>query len=135
VLVWLIHTNAPELQTAVLLYLVPIILVASTWGRGPSITAVLAAVLGHDVFLLHPVGTLTIARAEDALGLVILLFTALVTSQLADSARRGSEKENEAAVARLRCVEIGLAAGGFARPADAARVDQGERLGPAASGW
>ena len=100
VLVWLIHTNAPELQTAVLLYLVPIILVASNWGRGPSIAAVLAAVLGHDVFLVHPVGTLTIARVEDALGLVILLFTALVTSQLADSARRGSEKENEAALAR-----------------------------------
>ena len=99
-LVWLIHTNAPELQMAVLLYLVPIILVASTWGRGPSITAALAAVLGHDVFLVQPAGTLTIARAEDALGLVILLFTALVTSQLADSARRGYEKENEAALAR-----------------------------------
>ncbi len=100
VLVWLIHAKAPELQTTVLLYLVPIILVASTWGRGPSITAALAAVLGHDVFLVQPAGTLVIARAEDALGLVILLFTALVTSQLADSARRGAEGENEAALAR-----------------------------------
>ena len=97
--VWLIHANAPDLQTAILLYLVPVILAASAWGRGPAITAALAAVLGHDVFLLHPVGTLTVARAEDALGLLILLFTALVTSQLADAARRGAEQEHEAALA------------------------------------
>jgi len=99
-LVWLIHASAPGLQTAILLYMVPIILAAVRWGRGPSVTAALAAVLGHDVFLVEPVGTLTIAQAEDAIGLVILLFTALVTSQLADSARRGAEKEHEATLAR-----------------------------------
>lgn len=98
--VWLIHTSAPNLQTAILLYMVPIILAAVRWGRGPAITAALAAVLGHDLLLVEPIGTLTIAQADDALGLIILLFTALVTSQLADSARRGAEKEHEAELAR-----------------------------------
>ena len=100
VAVGLIEARAPDLQTAILLYLVPIILAASRWGRGPSVAAALAAVLGHDVFLVEPVGTLTITRADDAIGLVLLLFTALVTSHLADGARRAAEQAQEAAVAR-----------------------------------
>ncbi len=88
------------LPTAILLYLVPIILAASRWGRGPAIVAGIVSMLGHDFFLVEPVGTLTIARPDEALGLILLLFTALATAQLADSARRGAEAEREAAVAR-----------------------------------
>jgi hypothetical protein len=39
-------------------------------------------------------------RADEALGLALLLFTALVTAQLADGARRRAATEREAAVAR-----------------------------------
>jgi two-component system sensor histidine kinase KdpD len=41
-----------------------------------------------------------VARADEALGLVLLLFTALVTAQLADAARRGAETARQAAIAR-----------------------------------
>src|SRR5438874_5883373 len=97
--VGLIRTYIP-LPTAILLYLVPIILAASRWGRGPAIFAGILSMLGHDLFLTEPVGTLTIARPDEALGLVLLLFTALTTAQLADTARRGAEAEREVAVAR-----------------------------------
>jgi len=88
------------LPTALLLYLVPIILAATRWGRGPAIVAVLTAVVGDDLFFVEPIGTLSIARADEGVGLVLLLFTAIVTAELADEARRGAEKEREASIAR-----------------------------------
>jgi two-component system sensor histidine kinase KdpD len=87
-------------SATILLYLVPVIFAASRWGRGPAIVAVLASVLGHDVLFVHPRGALTVANADEALGLALLLFTALVTAQLADSARRSSEAIREAALVR-----------------------------------
>src|ERR671933_40704 len=98
--VGLLQSTVREAPAAVLLYLVPIILAASRWGRGPAITAVIAAILGHDLLFVDPRGTFSVARADEALGLVLLLFVALVTAQLADGARRGAETAREAAVAR-----------------------------------
>ncbi|HEY3109097.1 MAG TPA: ATP-binding protein, partial [Chloroflexota bacterium] len=69
-------------------------------GRGPAIAAVLASVLGHDLLFVHPRGALTVASADEALGLALLVFTALVTAQLADSARRSVEAAREAALLR-----------------------------------
>ena len=100
VIVGAIETATPGLQTIVLLYVVPITVAATRWGAGPAVTAALVAVLGHDILFVEPVGSLTIARADEALGLVLLLFTALVTSQLAVRARRAAEREREAEVAR-----------------------------------
>ena len=100
VIVATIETVVPGLQTLVLLYVVPIMVAATRWGAGPSITAALASVLGHDIFFIEPIGSPTIARADEAIGLVLLLFTALITSQLAINARRGAERAREAEVAR-----------------------------------
>jgi two-component system sensor histidine kinase KdpD len=88
-----------DLPAAILLYLVPIVLAASRWGRGPAITAVVASILGHDLLFVDPRGTFSVARADEALGLILLLFTALVTAQLADAARRSAETAREAAIA------------------------------------
>src|SRR5204862_1515146 len=90
VVVGVLHSTVVDLPAAILLYLVPIVLAASRWGSGPAITAVIAAILGHDLLFVDPRGTFSVARADDALGLVLLLFTALVTAQLADGARRGA---------------------------------------------
>jgi two-component system sensor histidine kinase KdpD len=98
--VGLLESTVGDLTTAILLYLVPIVLAASRWGRGPAIVAVLASILGHDLLFVEPRGTFTVARADEALGLILLLFTALATAQLADGARRGAETAREAAVAR-----------------------------------
>jgi two-component system, OmpR family, sensor histidine kinase KdpD len=92
-----LHSTVVDLPAAILLYLVPIVLAASHWGRGPAITAVVAAILGHDLLFVDPRGRFSIERADEALGLVLLLFVAVVTAQLADGARRGAET---AAVAR-----------------------------------
>src|SRR5262249_21274012 len=69
-------------------------------GRGPGITAAVASSLGHGLLFVDPRGEFNVARADEALGLVLLLFTALATAQLADAARRGAETAREAAFAR-----------------------------------
>src|ERR1700681_2756292 len=88
------------LPTALLLYLLPVVLAATRWGRGPAVFASVLSVIGHDLLFVQPVGTLTVERADEAVGLVLLLFVAIVTAQLASAARRAGEKEQEAAVAR-----------------------------------
>jgi two-component system sensor histidine kinase KdpD len=88
------------LPAAILLYLLPVVLAATRWGRGPAIFASLLSVLGHDYLFVQPVGTLSIERADEAVGLVLLLFVAVVTAQLADLAHRAVEKEQEAVFAR-----------------------------------
>jgi len=88
------------LPTAPLLYLLPLILAAPRWGRRPAILAVVISIVRHDLLFVEPVGTLTIARADEAVGLALLLLVAVVTAQLADDARRGAEKEHEVALAR-----------------------------------
>lgn len=100
IVVGVLHSTVVDLPAAILLYLVPSVLAASRWGRGPAVTAVVASILGHDLLFVDPRGTFSIARADEALGLVLLLFVALVTAQLADGARRGAETAREAAFAR-----------------------------------
>jgi two-component system, OmpR family, sensor histidine kinase KdpD len=89
-----------ELPTAVLLYLVPVTLAATRWGRRPSVLAAVLSVTLQNVLFVEPIGTLTVDHPADAFSLALLLFTALVTAQLADSARRGARAERDATVAR-----------------------------------
>jgi two-component system sensor histidine kinase KdpD len=89
-----------DLPTAVLLYLLPIIFVAARWGRGPAAVAAVAAALAHDYLFIPPTGTLSVAKPDEAVGLALLVFTALATAQLADAARRGAAHERAAQVAQ-----------------------------------
>ena len=50
--VGVLHSTVVDLPALILLYLVPIVLVASRWGRGPAVTAALAAILGHDLLFV-----------------------------------------------------------------------------------
>ena len=63
--VGVLHSTVVDLPAAILLYLVPIVLAASRWGRGPAITAALASILGHDLLFVDPRGTFSVARADD----------------------------------------------------------------------
>jgi K+-sensing histidine kinase KdpD len=73
-----------DLPTGVLLYLLPIIFAAARWGRGPAAVAAVVAALAHDYFFIAPVGTLNVAKLDEAVGLLLLLFTALATAQHAE---------------------------------------------------
>lgn len=93
-------TGVIDLAATTLLYLVPVVLAASRWGRGPAIFAVAISILGHDWLFVDPRGSPVIPRLNEALALVLLLFTGLTTAQLADGARRRAEAMREAALVR-----------------------------------
>lgn len=98
--VGVLESSIVDPPAAILLYLVPVVLAASQWGRGPALAAVAVSLLLHDLLFVDPRGTFSITRTDETLGLVLLLFTALVTAQLADRARRSASVIREATVVR-----------------------------------
>ncbi|HEY3116904.1 MAG TPA: ATP-binding protein [Chloroflexota bacterium] len=83
-----------------MVYLVPLALVASRWGRGPAIVAVLLSFIVFDYFFIDPVGSFVATKPEEAIGLALLLGVTLFSTQLVAAARQRSEALEEAALAR-----------------------------------
>jgi two-component system sensor histidine kinase KdpD len=74
--------------TVALIYVVVILLIATTWGIAESTAASLVAMVCFNFFFLPPVGTLTIADPQNWVALVAFLLTATIASQLSVRARR-----------------------------------------------
>ena len=70
-----------------LLYLVPVLVSASIFGRWPGVAAGLISSLAYNFFFLPPVYTFTVSNPENVVTLVVLLAVALVTSHFAARAR------------------------------------------------
>ena len=73
----------PQIPNISLVYLLVILLLASTFGRFAAVLASVTAFLAFDYFLVPPLYTFTIARWEEWIALFVFLVTALLTSQLA----------------------------------------------------
>lgn len=86
----------PRIPNISILYLLPILVLASTFGRSAAILACLAASLSFDYFIVPPIYTFTMDRWEEWIALGIFLITAFLTSQLTLIMRQRT------AVARLR---------------------------------
>lgn len=71
-----------------LVYLLLILLLASTFGLYSAVLASITAFLAFDYFLVPPRYTFTIARWEEWIALFVFLVTALLTSQLAEVMRQ-----------------------------------------------
>ena len=70
-----------------LLYLPAVLAAAVFAGLGPALIAAFASALAYNFFFTAPYHTLRVHSAADVLTVVVLLATALVTSQLAASIR------------------------------------------------
>jgi two-component system sensor histidine kinase KdpD len=68
-------------------YLLPVLLVASFWGSLLAIATAFAGALAFNYFHIPPTGRFTIADAENWVALGVFLVTAIVASALADAAR------------------------------------------------
>jgi len=82
----------PTIPNISIVYLLLILILASTRGRYAAVVAAVVAFLSFDFFLIPPLYTFTIARWEEWLALVVFLVTALLTSQLAATTRRSIEQ-------------------------------------------
>src|SRR6266446_5435638 len=69
-------------------YLLLVLWLGATWGRGPAVAGSIAAFLLYDFFFVPPVGTFAVRGQSELLELFVLLAVALVTGQLASSLRR-----------------------------------------------
>ncbi len=86
----------PTIPNISIVYLLVILLLASTRGRYAALVAAVVAFLSFDFFLVPPLYTFIIFRWEEWIALFVFLVTALITSQLATVTRQSVEQ------ARLR---------------------------------
>src|SRR6267378_5026786 len=102
-------------------YLLLVLWLGATWGRGPAVAGSIAAFLLYDFYFVPPVGTFEVRGQSELLELVVLLAVALVTGQLASSLRRTQSAAEalaaderamyELATAALRSPEVTVALG------------------------
>jgi two-component system sensor histidine kinase KdpD len=74
-------------QSAPLVFLVAIVVVAIAWGLLPSLFAALLSVLAFNFFFLPPLYTLTIADPQNVVALFFFLVVAVIVSNLTAAAR------------------------------------------------
>ncbi len=87
--------------TAGFLYLLLILIVASTWGFLEAAVLSVAAALLLNFYFLPPVGTLTISDPQNSIALFTFLLTSLIAGRLSTKARRRAQD----AIERQRDIE------------------------------
>jgi len=85
---------APQLadQTAVLIYLLPVMVSTVVWGLGPGVLAAFLAFLTFNYYYLEPLHTFQVHATRDLILLTIFLIVAVVLAQLIGQARAGERK-------------------------------------------
>jgi two-component system sensor histidine kinase KdpD len=76
-----------DLGNIALLYLVPVMFAAASFGLRAGLFAGLASSIAYNFFFLPPTGTLTVAKPENVVSILVLLGVAVVTSQFAGRVR------------------------------------------------
>lgn len=71
-----------DLGNISLLYLVPVMFAAASFGLRAGLFAGLLSSLAYNFFFLPPTGTLTVSNPENVISIIVLLGVAIVTSQL-----------------------------------------------------
>ena len=91
-------------------YLLLVLWLGATWGRGPAVAGSVAAFLLYDFFFVPPVGTFAVRGQSELLELFVLLAVALVTGQLAGSLRRTQSAAEALAADERAMYEVATAA-------------------------
>jgi len=85
-----------------LLYLIAILVTATSLGSLPAVFASLASFVAFDWFFVEPRFTMSLAQSEDWTALLLFLLTAIITGQLAagqrQRAQEAAQREREATV-------------------------------------
>ncbi|MFC0205732.1 DUF4118 domain-containing protein [Novosphingobium soli] len=76
-----------DLGNVALLFLMPVMFAAATFGVRAGLFAGLASSLAYNFFFLPPTGTLSVSNPENVISILVLLGVALVTSQFAARVR------------------------------------------------
>jgi two-component system, OmpR family, sensor histidine kinase KdpD len=71
-----------------LVYVIPVIIAATRWGIVPALSAAVVSAAASDFFFIPPLYSLWIYDPQEAVDLILFLFVAVVTSNLAARLRR-----------------------------------------------
>ncbi len=88
----LLHVN---LTTVALSFLLVVLFVATNWGLRFAVFVSVLSTLAFNYYFLPPIRTLTIADTRNWVALFAFLITAVIASNLAESARKEAEKANQ----------------------------------------
>jgi two-component system sensor histidine kinase KdpD len=86
-----------NLGNVALLYLLPVMVAASSFGLRAGLFAGLSSSLAYNFFFLPPTGTLTINNPENVVTIIVLLGVAFVTSQFAARVRAQADLASSSA--------------------------------------
>jgi two-component system sensor histidine kinase KdpD len=86
-----------DLGNIALLYLVPVMFAAATFGLRAGLFTGLASSLAYNFFFLPPTGTLTVSNPENVISILVLLGVAIVTSQFAARVRAQADLASSSA--------------------------------------
>jgi two-component system sensor histidine kinase KdpD len=82
-----------------MVYLLGVLFVAASWGRGPAVLASVLSVGSYDFFFVEPYMTFSVSDPRELVTFAVLLVTALVTGTLtvmireqAEAARQGEQR-------------------------------------------
>ncbi len=93
-LVYPLREVAPVVGLGVL-YLLAVLLVSSLWGAWLGLATALVSALAFNFFHLPPTGRFTIASEENWVALVVFFVVAIVSSQLAERARKRADEAEQ----------------------------------------
>jgi two-component system sensor histidine kinase KdpD len=88
--IWLFQLYQ-KIPDSFLVYLLAILSLASLRGLSAALLASFVAFFSFDFFFVPPLYTLSVAKFEDVLTLVVFLVTAIITSQFASTLRQRAE--------------------------------------------
>jgi K+-sensing histidine kinase KdpD len=77
------------------IYLMPVVIAATRWGTLAGVVASIAGFLASDYFFYPPYYSLTIENPQEVVHLLLFLFVALVTSNLASQLKREADALRE----------------------------------------
>lgn len=95
-----------DLGNVGMMYLMPVMAAASLFGLRTGLFAGLTSTLAYNFVFLPPVGTLSISNPENVISVIVLLGTAIVTSQL--TARVRAQADLAASSARANAALAGF---------------------------
>lgn len=84
-----------DIANVTLLYLLPVLVSAVRWGRGPSLCASFLSVLAFDFFFVPPLFTFAVADIKYLFTFAVFLLVGLVTSTMATRLRGELEKTRQ----------------------------------------
>ena len=92
-----IADQAVDAPSLTLIFVIPVVIAATSLGWGPSVAAVVASVLAFDFFFTQPYFTFRMTEPSEIWAAVLLLATSAIVSAVAGQSRRHALEARRAA--------------------------------------